>query len=63
MSIDECRCKNVGEDDGDTTCWVHHDCNDGTCTHQDGDDFDEPSLEELAMDREMQDWRYGLNDY
>lgn len=31
---DECVCRNPGEDDGDTTCWVHHDCSDGSCTHQ-----------------------------
>lgn len=30
----ECRCTNPGKDDGQTTCWEHHDCNDGSCTHQ-----------------------------
>jgi len=20
------------------TCWIHHDCTDGSCTHQDGED-------------------------
>lgn len=31
----ECRCLNPGMDDGQTTCWVHHDCSDGSCTHAD----------------------------
>jgi len=30
---DECRCTNPGEDDGSTTCWVHHNCMTGDCTH------------------------------
>ena len=30
----KCQCKNPGQDDGETTCWIHHDCNDGSCTHQ-----------------------------
>lgn len=29
----DCRCTIVGEDDGGTTCWIHHDCSDGSCTH------------------------------
>lgn len=29
----ECRCTHPGQDDGSTTCWVHHDCSDGSCTH------------------------------
>lgn len=29
----ECRCINPGQDDGQTTCWTHHDCSDGSCTH------------------------------
>jgi hypothetical protein len=36
FSIDQhkpCRCKNEGQDDGDITCWKHHDCRDGSCTH------------------------------
>lgn len=35
----QCVCKTYGQEDGDTTCWVHHDCSDGTCTHTDGDDY------------------------
>lgn len=34
----KCICKTPGEDDGDFTCWVHHDCSRGECTHTDGDD-------------------------
>ena len=34
----ECRCIHPGHDDGQTTCWKHHDCSDGSCTHQDNDD-------------------------
>ena len=34
----ECRCLNSGQDDGAQTCWNHHDCSRGDCTHQDGDD-------------------------
>ena len=34
----ECRCIHPGQDDGQTTCWKHHDCSDGSCTHQDNDD-------------------------
>lgn len=41
-----CNCITPGEDDGVTTCWEHHDCNDGTCTHQDGADEQEPRVEE-----------------
>ena len=29
----ECRCTNPGQDDGSTTCWEHHDCSRGECTH------------------------------
>lgn len=29
----ECRCLHPKQDDGDTTCWKHHDCSDGSCTH------------------------------
>lgn len=36
----KCYCKTVGKDDGDTTCFKHHDCSDGSCTHQDNDDDD-----------------------
>lgn len=28
-----CRCRTPGHDDGDTTCWKHHRCEDGECTH------------------------------
>lgn len=31
--VHKCRCTNVGQDDGQTTCWLHHDCLDGSCTH------------------------------
>jgi hypothetical protein len=31
-----CRCNNSGYDDGTMTCWVHHDCRNGDCTHTDG---------------------------
>ena len=37
-TIRVCTCLNIGEDDGQTTCWLHHDCSDGSCTHQDGED-------------------------
>jgi hypothetical protein len=42
---DNCQCKNPPEDDGDTTCWVHHRCSDGMCTHTDGDDEPERELD------------------
>jgi hypothetical protein len=29
----ECRCTHPGLDDGSTTCWAHHDCSSGDCTH------------------------------
>lgn len=32
-----CTCLTVGEDDGATTCWQHHDCFRGDCTHMDND--------------------------
>lgn len=42
-----CSCLNIGEDDGITTCFEHHDCSDGSCTHNDGDDYEsEPDDEE-----------------
>lgn len=28
FDINACRCR-LG-----VTCWIHHDCNDGSCTHQ-----------------------------
>jgi len=34
----KCECINPPADDGHTTCWKHHDCSDGSCTHQDGED-------------------------
>lgn len=33
QDVGECRCTNPGKDDGQTTCWEHHDCSDGSCTH------------------------------
>ena len=33
----ECTCITRGMDDGYTTCWKHHRCEDGMCTHNDGD--------------------------
>ena len=35
---DGCTCRTVGKDDGMSTCWNHHDCSEGNCTHQDGED-------------------------
>lgn len=35
----ECRCLTIGMDDGETTCWKHHRCELGDCTHQDNDDY------------------------
>lgn len=29
----ECNCTIPGQDDGSTTCWEHHDCMSGDCTH------------------------------
>ena len=34
----KCECAHPPEDDGTTTCWIHHRCSDGICTHQDGED-------------------------
>lgn len=34
----ECRCTTPGQDDGKQTCWRHHDCTRGDCTHMDGDE-------------------------
>ncbi len=31
--LEGCRCLTPGQDDGQTTCWKHHDCRDGSCTH------------------------------
>lgn len=28
-----CTCTHPGQDDGSTTCWEHHDCTTGDCTH------------------------------
>lgn len=33
-----CSCRTIGKDDGDHTCFKHHDCRDGSCTHTDGGD-------------------------
>lgn len=30
---DSCKCLTRGEDDGQETCWKHHDCTQGYCTH------------------------------
>lgn len=46
---DECKCQTPGEDDGNTTCWAHHDCRAGDCTHQDGADYEDDTT---AVDRE-----------
>lgn len=46
----KCHCLNVGEDDGPHTCWQHHDCFRGDCTHMDNDDFDGPEAEEVDCD-------------
>jgi hypothetical protein len=32
IDVIACRCKNTGLDDGDYTCWTHHNHDD--CTHQ-----------------------------
>lgn len=44
----ECTCLNVGEDDGATTCWMHHDCYKGECTHMDNDEQERGSEDEEA---------------
>jgi hypothetical protein len=31
--VKRCVCKNKGKDDGQTTCWTHHECG-YDCTHQ-----------------------------
>lgn len=31
--LNGCNCRVAGNDDGNNTCWEHHDCNDGSCTH------------------------------
>lgn len=40
----ECICRNPGEDDGDYTCPVHHDCFAGNCTHLDFIDEDQDNI-------------------
>ena len=30
-----CMCKTTDQDDGNQTCWIHHDCANSDCTHQD----------------------------
>lgn len=47
---DQCRCLNPPLDDGQTTCWLHHDCSDGSCTHQDVDD------EPRGVWEDQEDW-------
>lgn len=37
--IPGCNCKHAGKDDGKTTCWVHHNCYNGECTH--GEEIDD----------------------
>lgn len=32
--IEGCVCVTPGQEDGQSTCWKHHDCNDGSCTHR-----------------------------
>ena len=46
----KCCCLNVGEADGPTTCWQHHDCWRGDCTHMDNDDSDYNDGEEDLND-------------
>ncbi len=29
----DCVCTQPGQDDGQTTCWPHHDCSRGDCSH------------------------------
>lgn len=36
----ECICSALGKEDSGTTCWTCHNCQDGSCTHMDGDDGD-----------------------
>lgn len=33
-----CICEHMGMDDGIMTCFLHHDCSKGDCTHMDGED-------------------------
>ena len=33
-----CLCNTPGKDDSQITCFMHHDCSLGYCTHQDNDD-------------------------
>lgn len=42
--IQTCRCIQAGMDDGFSTCWIHHDCNDGSCSHMDGEDSREEGI-------------------
>lgn len=44
---DKCICKTLGEDDGEFTCWNHHDCFRGDCTHTDVDNHDQTNQEDL----------------
>jgi len=41
-----CVCLIVGQDDGAQTCFMHHDCSLGYCTHQDIDDDRESYYDE-----------------
>lgn len=40
VSVKTCECRTPGQDDGDMTCWMHHDCSTQECTHQE-EDYDE----------------------
>lgn len=42
--LTECVCHTPGQDDGLYTCWKHHNCSDGICTHQDGEDEEPPDM-------------------
>jgi hypothetical protein len=37
-SVFTCQCRIPGQDDGDTTCWLHHDCMLQECTHAEEDE-------------------------
>lgn len=38
IKVKECRCENSGRDDGNYTCWEHHNCRSGDCTHAEDDE-------------------------
>lgn len=37
IKVEVCACEHVGQDDGQYTCWLHHDCRRGDCTHAEDD--------------------------